>query len=278
MSDGNDFNQEAAQRAWDARQAAEAAARQMTSSDATVDPNYNADAIELNPEAEPLDAPTTTEPGVPTTGEVPSQAPPVPQLTEAQAQAVNDFQNQVQGNVKASQNQFANPESITSVPEGAGFLPRSQARQNTEAARNQGTEIYLKKTGSKAIVRDLPFTDYVMVSGIPSHLRSEIDASFRDKNIQQVAQTGTANVQGLNDAYNMWEKGLQMANAICIAAFVMPRLVLTEAELDESDPMTWLVTDIDPSDRLEVMAFVNRDRTKKAMEGGGAVAVAGFPG
>lgn len=300
--DGENLNQESAQRAWEARQAAEAAARNMTSQEAAPqDPLWSGD-VDLDPQAgqvvedgsaadlaaqraatvnaqEPAEVFPENPPEGPTTvlNQPAADTPPLPQpsLTDTQAQAVQDFQDQVTGQVR--QNQFANPESVREVPEDVGFISREQARRNTQAARDRGVEIYLKNTGSRAIVRDLPFTDYVMLSGIPAKLRQEIDASFRDKAIQQVASTGTANVQGLEEAADMWDKGLTMANAICIASFVKPRLVQTEEELD-GDPMTWTIDDVDPSDRLEVMAFLNRNRNKAVKEQGGAVAVAGFPG
>lgn len=299
----DDWNQDSARRAEEARLAAEAAARMTQDPTPPQDPDWDATEINLDPEAGTIGAgsaadlasqraATVTPPyavgpqggdedwkqGTPGFMGATGANPPVPTptLTRDQSQAVLDLQRSVRG--KAAASQFTDPESVTDIPADAEFIPRGRARQNTQDARNQGTEIYLKRTKSKAIVRDLPFTDYIMLSGVPANLRAQIDASFKDSALQKLAATGVADVNGLEDSMSMWEKGIVMANAICLAAFVTPRLVQHESELDPNDPLVWLVDDVEVQDRLEVMAFCNRNRNKATMEQGGAVAVAGFPG
>jgi len=204
-------------------------------------------------------------------------APPVTELpTAPDPQTVAD--NYMAAMQQTVQAQNPNTQSLTAIPEGADFLPRERVAASQQARRDRGTEIYLKNTGSKALVRDIPFTDYVMLAGIPAELRAQIDDTIRDRKTQEIAKTGTANFDSLNDAVDMYARAEQMANAVCIAAFIKPRLVMRESELQPGDPMVWLVTDVDIDDRLAFLNWINRNRQEAAMASGGATAVAGFPG
>lgn len=203
-------------------------------------------------------------------------AAPQGTLTDAQAQAAATVHQFGAQTIQASQ---AAPNlAMTQIPAGAGILTREQAIAAQQERRNRGTQVWLENTGTVAIIRDLPFAEYTMLQGIPADLRGAIDASIRNEKTRNIMTGGTVKIEGLEDAVQMYEVGLQAANAICIAAFVTPRLVQTADELDPADPNVWLVTDIDAQDRLDVMTFINRDRSARVLEQGGAVASAGFPG
>lgn len=201
-----------------------------------------------------------------------AQPLPVAEPTAGQQQvaafdaAMNMQAQQVQANA-----------NLTAIPEGAGFLSRAERKKAAEAKRNQGTEIYLPETGTKAIVRDLPFADHLMLQGMPLEMIRAIDATVKDQQLRAVA-SGQVDASSLEDALNLFGKAEQMANAYCLASFVRPRLVMTEAELDPNNPDVWLITDVEIGDRIMVLNWSNRNRALDNAASGGAVATAGFPG
>jgi hypothetical protein len=202
--------------------------------------------------------------------------------TERAAPKVEQAQN-FAATMAAQSNQAAAQahatQTLSAVPEGAGYLTREQAKAAQDAKRNQGTELWLPNTGTKAMVRDLPFTDHTMLQGIPMELIRFIDQNVRDGRIK-AAESGegvdVAEPRSLEETLDMFGKAEMMANGVALAAFIRPRLVQTEAELDANDPNVWLVTDIDLEDRIMVLNWCNRNRGLNAE--GAATAVAGFPG
>lgn len=243
-------------------QAQAAAAAEILRTQAVPDENPM-EPVQLAP-AEPVAQPEP-EPTV----EIVPPAEPV-----ADTSGLTDFQRAME----QSANQANTVETLTAVPADAGFLSRDEAQKNVAAALGEGVEIWLPKTGSKALVRDLPFTDYVMLQGIPTELIKAIDDTVRDSRMQEMARTGADAAKTLGDALEMWSKAEQTANAVCISSFIKPKLVMRESELDPNNPLVWLVTDVALEDRLAVLQWSNRNRQARVASQGGAVAVAGFPG
>lgn len=211
-----------------------------------------------------------------------SAAPPEENAARADAQPlpVDPGPAQVQAfdaamNMQAQQAQAS--DALRQMPEGASYLTRDQIREAQKAKRTQGVEIYLPETGTKALVRDLPFGDHALIQGMPLEMVRAIDATIRDKNLAAVA-TGQVQPKTLEESLELFGKAEQMANAYCTSAFLRPRLVMTEAELDASDPDVWLVTDVDINDRIMVLNWSNRNRALDNAAHGGAAATAGFPG
>jgi hypothetical protein len=201
-----------------------------------------------------------------------SAAPPKTEQVDAFVSAMNSQSQQVRAEQQATA-------SLTAIPEGAGYLTREQAKAAQDAKRNAGTELWLPETGTKALVRDLPFTDHTMLQGIPMELIRFIDQNVRDGRIKAGETEGTAEVaapRSLEETLDMFGKAEMMANGVVLAAFIRPKLVQTEAELDPNDPNVWLVTDIALEDRIMVLNWCNRNRGLNAE--GAATAVAGFPG
>lgn len=223
--------------------------------------------INLDPAAPPLLTPAQPTDAVPRETPV-IAAPPDPQVLADQYTAA------MQQNVQAQRSSG----NLTSVPEGAGFRPRSVVAAEASERRNRGTQVFLPATQTLAVIRDLPFTDYTMLSGIPAELREQIDASIRNKDVQEVARTGQMQTESLSRAVDMFSHAEKMANAVCIAAFIKPRLVMRESELVPGDEFVWLVTDVELDDRLAVLNWISRNRQQDAQANGGATAVAGFPG
>ncbi len=71
---------------------------------------------------------------------------------------------------------------------------------------------------------------------------------------------------------------LRLADALCVAGFLKPRLVFDEADLD-GDPHTLVVTDLHPEERLRYfnICLGNDEEAAKRLEPFPAPAVAGVP-
>lgn len=136
---------------------------------------------------------------------------------------------------------------------------RAQAREALRRERDEGVEYYLVKTRRTARVRDLPFTDRVMLTGIPVEMKPAIDSAI-NQSLGIADGSGPLSV----DAMLRVSDGDQaLADALCIAGFIKPRLVRIEAELDGTDDV-WLVDDIHPDDRKAYRVWISRDRGEDA--------------
>jgi len=197
---------------------------------------------------------------------------PNPQGTEQVAQ----FQQAMQQTVD---NQPRDPTDASNAtkPKDAPRRSREEIAAMREAERQQGVDYWLPITQEWVKVRDLPFTDWVMISGIPAQLRGEIDAAIRDRNMQAVV-SGERTINSLEEAMSTMTRATNMAHAVAIAAFISPRLVLTEAELEPGNPDVWLVSDLAQDELIEFLRWMQRNRAATVRAQGGAAASAGFPG
>jgi hypothetical protein len=164
---------------------------------------------------------------------------------------------------------YVRPESapIEIAPERPK-LTRAQVLAIREAERNQGVDFELFKTGITAKVRDLPFTDKTLLSGIPVSLRAGINAAIAENSAKNGATGGSFTIE---QAIKAADSDEQIANALCVAGFIWPRIVADESELDGSDDC-WLVTDLHIEERRAYMTQVMRtDR-------GDVARMATFPG
>lgn len=139
-----------------------------------------------------------------------------------------------------------------------------KSREEVMALRRQEREVgkpfRLKNSGMDARVRDLPFTDRILIDGIPGDMRTTIDKMVgvvaNMTSNQQVASflKLIGDLADLNDAY-------------CISGFIWPKLVRTEEERQSAlrtgnyaDGDVWLVSDLDSEEKGAYRDWISRDR------------------
>jgi hypothetical protein len=127
-------------------------------------------------------------------------------------------------------------------------LSRAEVLQMRRLAE-QGVPWFLERLGVEVTVRQLSFADKTMLAGVEPRIQGELTAAFQDRaKATAEAQPGFENVivqAALNE---------RIANAVCVAGFIDPPLVFTEADL-ASKPDAWVVTDIPIDDRIKYRDF-----------------------
>lgn len=129
-------------------------------------------------------------------------------------------------------------------PRPRRVAPRSE-RLAAKRQEEQGYWIDLPNTGTDARIRRLSLADKAFVSSLPTPVQAKLTAALGSARQGQRSYGET--VATLDDA----------ARAICLRAFVEPRLVPTEADLVPGDESVWLVDDVHPADRLMVFNLCN---------------------
>lgn len=147
----------------------------------------------------------------------------------------------------------AQPEP-TEVPSAYGApapipLPSRAAVRAMRMQEKAGVPYWLKWTGVEATVRMLSFADKTLAVGLPNAIRIEINDAYA------AMQSRSGANKTLDDVLRTAAGDERLANAVCVAGFVSPRLVMTEAELDGGDGC-WLVTDLHIEERREYLAWV----------------------
>ncbi len=144
-------------------------------------------------------------------------------------------------------------EEPPAVP-SAFYAPSPKAPLSRDAVRamrlqeNAGVPFWLKWTNHEATVRMLSFADKMMAVGLPNHIRIELNDAYA----AMQAKSGTNKT--LDDAFRTAAGDERLANAVCVAGFVDPKLVLTEAELEGREDCL-LVTDLHIEERREYLAM-----------------------
>lgn len=229
---------------------------------------------------EPLNLPPTQPPTVPPTTAQEAAAnvhPITPDATGVAGDAAN---------IAAAQ-PFAppvRPENVVDFTPVQG--PADHTRKKTraeiaamrEAERTESIDYYLPITKEWVRVRDLPFSDRVILMGIPAEMRDEVDASIKDETIRKVATQGVSALDSISEMAKMFEKAEALINGVCIAAFVRPRLVLHERDLEPGNEDIWLVTDVHVDERTMFFGWVQRNRAANNAAGGAATIAETFPG
>src|SRR5690242_13410865 len=108
----------------------------------------------------------------------------------------------------------------------------------------------LHRTGGYAHVRELSAADLaLMVEGLPSDLQAAVLSVFQD-NAENVRQA-PSQISWERIRKNVTQQK-QLADAACIAGFVQPRIVATQAEADAAnDDNVWCVDDLHPEERIK---------------------------
>lgn len=117
-------------------------------------------------------------------------------------------------------------------------------RAQAQAARNQETVLGFKYelpyTGGFARVRLLSIADRATIDGLPKSIQDELQ-----NELLKSSRNGKE-VLSVRASIETQEK---LANAFCVLGFIKPRLVLTEADVDPSDPYCWTVGDLHMEER-----------------------------
>lgn len=131
---------------------------------------------------------------------------------------------------------------------------RSQARER-RAQEREGWWMELPKTGGFAHIRRLSALDKVSIMGLPAKMQDLVLAAFVD--------IATGGEQARTP--EQWQRNIdrieRIANTLCVASFIEPRLVMTETELPEGDDSVLVVTDLHIDERMAVYNMVAENAT-----------------
>lgn len=146
---------------------------------------------------------------------------------------------------------FSGPVPIPTEVVGDGWdddgdlLTPARAR----AARTKAEHGYwfrLPRTGGKALVRRISGSDRASIGSLPQHQQKLVLDALAKSGEQPSALRADGSI---NPA--QWQRNAkaneEICNAYCVAGFLRPRLIFSEAE--RTDDSEVVVTDVDPHDR-----------------------------
>lgn len=103
-----------------------------------------------------------------------------------------------------------------------------------------------------ARIQRLSMLDRSTLEGLPVPVQETVWEGLKDlQKEQKRLQDEGIDPETLLDGLKNNERMLKAADPFCVAAFIEPRLVATERELQDT-PDAWVVTDVSPEDRLNV--------------------------
>lgn len=102
-------------------------------------------------------------------------------------------------------------------------------------------------TGGFAHVHKLTVAGLAMTNGLPVEAQNQVIKVFREF----AEENNNAPLTWDRFAKNA-KRNQEMADTLCCAGFIKPRLVMTEAELDGSEDC-WVVSDLHIDERLKYM-------------------------
>ena len=151
------------------------------------------------------------------------------------------------------------PQSSNGAGETADVVPtRRVTRQMAKEMKRlaaEGVPMWMDRTGLEATVRALSFADKTMLGGIEPRIQAEITAGFNARGI--TARGGTGGGITFGDMLRGVSNEERLANAVCVAGFIYPRLTLTEQEADlANNEDVWWVQDLNIEDRRKYCNFV----------------------
>lgn len=111
-----------------------------------------------------------------------------------------------------------------------------------------------------ARVREIPLAELASATGLSSEMQETVLEVFRE-----IQSGGTFAVRSWQDLGRNQKRQRDLANGLCIAGFIEPRLTETQAESDESDdPAVLWVERIHINDRLSYMQAVMNAESEAA--------------
>lgn len=145
------------------------------------------------------------------------------------------------------------PQSVAAAPPPAADGHRVPTRAEARAKREEeqaGYWLPLRRTGGHIHVRALSVADKNTLAGLPTAMQRRVLDVFAESSRQP---TRAATVE-------QWEKNRErvetMANAVCLAAAIRPRLYEREEDIPADDPEAMLVADLHIDERIYVLNFV----------------------
>lgn len=130
-------------------------------------------------------------------------------------------------------------------------LTRERARE-AKQREERGYLFPLPYTGGEARVRRIPLAKLASITGLSGEMQATVLEVFRE-----IQAGGTFAVRSWQDLERNQRRQEELANGLCIAGFVEPRLVETEAEADMANDASVLwVEEIDIRDRLTYLQTV----------------------
>lgn len=133
------------------------------------------------------------------------------------------------------------------------FLTRKSAKEGREQ-RDRGFIFFLKGSGAKAHVKRLAIMERAVILSLPSGIQTKVIQATAEaqSNKSAIKPSGTidmktfvGNVMRNEEAYN----------AVCVAGFIKPPLVMSEALITSDDQV--VVTDLDIFDRHAYFLWCN---------------------
>lgn len=100
-----------------------------------------------------------------------------------------------------------------------------------------------------ARVRRITLTERATIELIPTDLQAAVMAGLKEVQKAVAEADQRAENQSLLDTVKENGRVLPAADAFCVASFIEPQLVLTDADL-ATNPDAWVVTDIAAEDRI----------------------------
>jgi hypothetical protein len=145
-------------------------------------------------------------------------------------------------------------------PPDDGFLTPQKAREARQRTE-RGVVFTLERTGAKAIVRRIYAADHVAIGQLPAQMQQRVLDGLAKLTNAANAMRSDGRVSRDIALQNM--RGNEEAvNAVCVAAFVKPRLIFAEAE--RTHPGEVVVTDIDLWDRQQVFLYTQSENEEAA--------------
>jgi hypothetical protein len=139
------------------------------------------------------------------------------------------------------------------------LLTRDKARE-TRQREERGYLFPLPYTGGEARVRRIPLAKLATVTGLTSEMQGTVLEVFRE-----VQTGGTFAVKNWQDLERNQQRQEQLANGLCVAGFLQPRLTESEAEADAAnDPNVLWVGEIAIQDRLAYLQTVMNPESEAA--------------
>jgi hypothetical protein len=153
------------------------------------------------------------------------------------------------------------------MTDGLKFISRDALLEHRRRQREDGylfpltaTSIGLDETMT-AHVRRLNLTDRAAIDLLPKDVQGVVWEGVKEfDKLQKASKAGRDSPDSLDEAILNNEKSMKAADAFCIAAFIEPRLVATEADLTDG---AYVVTDIAAEDRIGLfMICVDADSAR----------------
>ncbi len=155
------------------------------------------------------------------------------------------------------------------MTDGLKFISRDALLEHRRRQREDGYLFPLTATSIGldeplvAHVRRLNLTDRAAIDLLPQDVQGVVWEGVKEfDKLQKANRAGKDSPDSLDEAILNNEKSMKAADAFCIAAFIEPKLVATEADLP-ANGAAYVVTDIAAEDRIGLfMVCVDADSAR----------------